>query len=235
MRIGAFEFTPGIWPTIGAAAMIALTVHLGSWQTDRGDEKQARQALLEARTREPAVVVAGPVASADAILYRRVSATGHWVAEGQIFIDNQVFEGRAGFRVITPLRIEGGKEMLLVDRGWIERTAQYPKAPRVAVPEVTALVTGVAVLPPRRYLELSNETIEGDVWQNLSIERYRSSTGRSVLPFIVVADTAAPGLIAVHERPDTGVARHREYSLTWYAFAATTLGLWLALNIRRAR
>lgn len=235
MRIGPLEFAPGLWPTIGAVALIALTASLGRWQTDRGDEKQARQALLEARVHEPPITLAGPIDSAEPILYRRVRAEGQWVPEGQIFIDNQVQEGRAGFRVITPLLLAGTRDMVLVDRGWIERTSAYPKAPRVDVPAGGAQVSGIASLPPRRYLELSSETIEGDVWQNLSIERYRSKTGRPVLPVIIVADVAAPGLTAVHEQPDAGVEKHREYALTWYALAATALVLWIALNVRRAR
>ena len=170
--------------------MIALTVWLGRWQTDRGDEKEALQALLEARVHEPALDLAGPVAPPDAIVYRRVGAAGQWVAEGQVFTDNQVHEGRAGFHVITPLRIEGTSQVVLVDRGWIERTSEYPKAPRVDVPAGSVRVAGIAALPPKRYLELSSETVEGDVWQNLSIDRYRSRTGR-VLPFLVAADPTA--------------------------------------------
>ena len=235
MRIGPLSFTPGPWPTIGAAAMIALTVWLGRWQTERGDEKEALQALLEARVHEPAIDLAGPVASPDAIVYRRVDAAGQWVAEGQVFVDNQVHEGRAGFHVITPLRIEGSSQVVLVDRGWIERTSEYPKAPHVDVPSGSVRVAGIAALPPKRYLELSSETVDGDVWQNLSLDRYRSRTGRAVLPFVVAADPTAPGLTAVRERPDTGVERHREYSLTWYSLAATTLVLWIALNIRKAK
>jgi cytochrome oxidase assembly protein ShyY1 len=37
----------------------------------------------------------------------------------------------------------------------------------------------------------------------------------------------------VTEKPDAGVAKHVEYSLTWYALAATTLALWLAMNLKR--
>ncbi len=236
MRIGPLAFTPGTWPTIGAAALIALTVWLGRWQTDRGDQKEALQAKLEARVNAPVLDLGRALPkTTDETLYRRVRAQGQWVPDGQFFVDNQVFEGRAGFHVITPLRIAGSPMMALVDRGWIERTAAYPKAPQVDVPAGDVEVSGLVVLPPKHYLELSADTVAGNVWQNLSIERYRSATGRDVLPFIVDADIAPAGLTAVRERPDTGIERHREYSLTWYSLAATTLVLWIALNLRRAR
>lgn len=234
-QIGSYRFTPRAWPTLGAAALIALTVFLGRWQTHRGDEKQALQDLLEARVREAPVVLTGAVASAEPLLFRRVRAAGEWIAEGQVFVDNQIHEGRAGFHVVTPLRLAGAKEAVLVNRGWVARNADYPRAPAVAVPAGRVEISGLASLPPRRVLELASETIAGDVWQNLSVDRYRSRTGTPVLPVVVLADNPAPGLERVREQPDTGIARHREYALTWFSLAATALALWLVLNFRKVR
>jgi surfeit locus 1 family protein len=235
VRLGAFAFSPRIGPTIGAAVAIALTLSLGRWQADRAQEKEARQALLEARMSETPVLLTGAVDSPEPLVYRHVRAAGQWVAEGQIFIDNQIVEGRAGFHVVTPLRLEGRKEAVLVNRGWVARSGDYPRAPGVAVPSGRIEVAGVATLPPKRVLELSADTISGNVWQNLSIERYRNRTGNPVLPIVILADRPARGLMAVRERPDAGIAKHREYALTWFALAATVLALWIVLNVRRAR
>ena len=233
MRIGAFTFSPGLGPTLGAAALIALTLWLGRWQVHRGDEKEARQALLEARAAEAPLALTGPVGSAEPILYRRVRASGEWLARGQVFIDNQIFEGRAGYHVMTPLQLAGKKDAVLVNRGWIARGPEYPRPPTVAVPEGPAQVSGMATLPPKRFLELAPENVQGPVRQNLSLDRYRAESGIAILPVVVLADAAAPGLSAVREKPDTGVERHREYSLTWFSLAATTLVLWLVLNVKR--
>jgi surfeit locus 1 family protein len=233
LRIGRFAFAPRLLPTLAAAAFIALTVSLARWQMHRAEEKERLQALYESRYAEAPVVLTGAVPSAEPLLYRRVRARGRWIAPAQIFIDNQVSEGRAGFHVVTPLRIAGASEAVLVNRGWIARGPEYPQAPAVAVPQGDVEVQGIAALPPRRYLELSAETQSGNVWQNLSIERYARATGIAVLPVVVLADVPAPGLSTVRERPDTGVERHREYMLTWSVLAATALVLWIALNVRR--
>ncbi len=235
MRLGAFSFTPGLWPTLGAAALVALTLSLARWQVHRGDEKQARQALLEARVREAPVVLAGSVDSAEPLLYRRVRVAGEWIASGQVFIDNQVWEGRAGFHVMTPLRLDGKGDAVLVNRGWIARGPEYPGPPAVSVPAGQVRVTGIATLPPKRYLELGADTVPGAVWQNLSLDRYRAKTGIPILPVMVLADPPSAGLARVTDRPDAGVERHREYALTWYSLAATTLVLWIVLNLKRPR
>ena len=220
--------------TIAAAAFIALTVYLGRWQVDRGDEKAARQALLESRMHEAPVRLTGAVPSAEPLLYRHVTARGEYLAERQIFIDNQIHDGRAGFHVITPLALAGGAAVL-VNRGWIARDARYPQAPEVAVPPGVVEVHGLATLPPARYLELSTDTVAGSVWQNLSIERYREHTRLAVLPVVVLLDSPSPGLAAVREKPDAGIAKHQEYALTWFSLAATALALWIVLNLRRRK
>jgi surfeit locus 1 family protein len=94
-------------------------------------------------------------------------------------------------------------------------------------------VEGLATVPPARVLELSGDTVSGAVWQNLSLARYAAHVRRDVLPVVVLAATPAPGLAAVPEAPDTGIAKHREYSLTWYSLAITLVALWLGLNLRR--
>lgn len=233
LRIGPYSFAPGLAPTLATAALVALTLALGRWQTQRGDEKQALQQLLDARIRETPVNITGSVASAEPLLYRRVRAAGEWIAGGQVFIDNQIREGRAGFHVVTPLRIAGTRDAVLVNRGWIARPNDYPKPPAAPVPAGPVEVAGVATVPPRRVLELAPGTISGNVWQNLSIERYRERTGIAALPVVILADNAPPGLAAVRERPDTGIARHREYALTWFALAATAFVLWVVLNLKR--
>ena len=235
MRIAGFDFTPSPVPTVAALALVALTVSLGRWQAERAQEKAGRQALLEARAAEAPVRLTGQVGSADALLFRHVRIEGRYAPEGQVFVDNRIHAGRAGFHVVTPLAIGGAGPRVLVVRGWVSRSAAYPAAPEVPVPDGEIVVEGLAVLPPARVLELSEETVTGNVWQNLEIARYAARTGHEVLPELVLASPPSAGLAAVVERPDAGLAKHQEYSLTWFSLAATVAALWLGLNLKRAR
>jgi len=234
IRIGGFSFEPRLVTTAAAAGFIALTLWLGNWQVNRAQEKRERQALFEARINDTPVQLTGSVA-ADSLLYRRVRASGRWIAERQFYVDNQIRGGRAGFNVITPLAISGSSIAVLVNRGWIARDAAYPRAPRVPVPEGAVDVGGLAIRPPARFLELSPQAVAGDVWQNLSIERYGAASGLTLLPVVVLQESVAPGLVAVRETPDAGIARHVEYAFTWFSLAATAFVLWVVLNVRRTR
>jgi surfeit locus 1 family protein len=235
VRAGPYAFTPRLVPTLAAAAFIALTVYLGRWQAHRAAEKLERQAEYEARMSEPPVRLAGPVEAAGPLVYRRVRAAGRWLAGRQVFVDNKVHAGKAGFEVVTPLAIAGGHEAVLVNRGWVARDAGYPRPPQVEVPTGEVTVTGLASEPPARFIELGPGAISGNVFQNLTVERYRQWSGMRVLPFVILADDPGPGLAAVTEHPDAGVEQHRQYEATWFLLAATALVMWVALNLHRPR
>jgi surfeit locus 1 family protein len=234
IRIAGFSFEPGLVTTAATAAFVALTLWLGNWQMDRAGEKRARQALFEARMHDNPLRLTGAVAAAEPLLYRHVRIAGEWIPARQFFVDNQVRDGRAGFHVITPLALADGKATVLVNRGWVERTRDYPRPPPAPAPEGRAEVGGMAMRPPARYLELGTQTVSGSVWQNLSIERYAAATGLALLPVVVLQETPPTGLAPVRETPDAGIAKHIEYAFTWFALAATALALWGALNLRRA-
>lgn len=227
-----WRFRPGLVPTVAMVALVALTLSLSRWQFNRADEKATRQALLESREREPALALTRAGGSAEALVYRHLRAEGTYDAKGQVFIDNRQHQGRAGFHVMTPLRFEGGGA-ILVNRGWVARTREYPKPPEVAVPPGPVAVAGLASTPSARFLELSAQTVTGNAWQNLSLARYRERTGIDVMPVVLLADPPAPGLARVDETPDLGIAKHHEYALTWLSLAITAIVLWVALNLRR--
>lgn len=234
IRMGKYSFAPGLVPTAAAVAMVALTLWLGNWQMNRAQEKRERQALFEARSNDTPVRLTGAVPSAEPLLFRRVRVAGTWMGDRQFYVDNRIREGRAGFHVVTPLAIEGTDAAVLVNRGWVARGPEYPRPPRIEVPSGRVEVTGLATRPPARVLELSAETVAGDVWQNLSVERFAAHARLALLPVVVLADAPAPGLAGVREAPDAGIAKHVEYAFTWFSLAATLVVLWIALNLKRA-
>ena len=228
------RFTPTWLPTLAAAGMIALTFHLGQWQQRRAAEKDALQADFDQRRALPEIVVDAAQRDAEALRYRNVRVRGTWQREGEIYLDNKFHDSAVGYQVVTPLRVAGSNAYVLVNRGWIARNAGYPKPP-LAPPPAEGDVTGIATIPSQRFLELSAASVEGTVWQNLTVDRYRSKFGLDMLPYVILAREPGAGLQPVAEQPDAGAAKHIEYMLTWYSLAATTLVLWIALNLKIRR
>jgi surfeit locus 1 family protein len=221
-------------PTLATVLVVAVCVGAGNWQQRRMHEKEALRAQFDAAMQAEPVALALLASAGDwkSLRYRPVVATGTYVARGQIFIDNKVVAGRAGFHVVTPLALTGG-EHVLVNRGWIAQGASRSSLPEAPPPSGPVSVRGRLAIPPVGYLELKSETTAGALWQNLDPARYAAATGLAVLPIIVEA-TSAPqpddGLVRDWPAPDFGIETHRIYMLQWYAFALTAVALWIWFN-----
>lgn len=235
LRLSAIRFEPSLVPTLAALCMLSLTIYLGHWQQGRAAEKQAMQIEFERRTAALPVLLGTAISDPLAFKYARAIARGEWVAGGQIFLDNKFHNEAVGFHVITPLKITGTDRYVLVNRGWVARGATYPAPPAIPVPSESVEVEGVLMLPSTRFLELAQSTVQGNVWQNLTIERYRAASKLDVLPLVLLAKTADTPLKRVVERPDARAEKHTEYMLTWYSLAATVAVLWVALNVKLER
>ena len=234
-RISVIRFTPTIVPSLAALCALCLTLYLGHWQQGRAIEKAALQVEFETRGAAQPIVLGAAISDPLASRYSRASARGEWFASGQIFLDNKFESDAVGFHVITPLKIEGTNRYLLVNRGWVARGNSYPTPPSIPVPSGLVTMDGVLMLPGTRFLELAPETIQGSVWQNLTVDRYRRESGRDVLPLVLLASNTDNLLKPVSERPDAHAEKHVEYMLTWYSLAATIVVLWVALNVRLER
>src|SRR5688500_3689176 len=101
--------------TVLVLLVAVLCIRLGFWQLDRLAQRRARNALVEQRQQGDA----GPLpADADEALYRRVTVTGEYDPEREEIDGGRAMDGRPGEHVLTPLRLDDGREVL-VNRGWV--------------------------------------------------------------------------------------------------------------------
>jgi cytochrome oxidase assembly protein ShyY1 len=85
-------------------------------------------------------------------------------------------------------------------------------------------------------LELSDQVIEGRIWQNLTIARYRAAVPLPIQPFVIQQDnTQAPedGLVRAWPSPELGIDKHYGYAFQWFALAATLLVFYVVTQFRR--
>ncbi|MGH8531730.1 MAG: SURF1 family protein [Gammaproteobacteria bacterium] len=213
----------------GAVILALLFTHAGSWQLDRARQKQNLAAAMEERARLPPLRVSGAINKDEALRYRKVVAAGEFAPHGQILIDNQVQAGRAGYHVITPLRIEGSDAVVLVNRGWIELGSDRNVLPELPLPEGRIEIRGVLDTPPGAPPITWGEEARpgshwGKRWAYLDLDYYAESTRYAVLPLIILLDSAAPyGLVRDWPKFDAKVHMHRGYAIVWFSFAVITL------------
>lgn len=233
MQIASFDFTPAWLPTFAAIVAMALTASLGRWQLDRAAEKQILQTEYEAKAKQAAAPYDSKNRSIESIRYKNISLEGKFDSQGEIFLDNKFHQDKPGYHVITPLRIADNK-IMLINRGWVARAKDYPIIPTVKTPQGSVTIEGIAVPPSGKFLELSTQTVEGKVWQNLVLSRYIEQSKLSVEPLVIQQQNdTGDGLPRVVERPDTGIAKHQGYAFQWFALCAGIFVTYIVTNSKR--
>lgn len=237
MRIAGRDFNPAVWATLATMAGVALTVALGFWQLGRANTKQALQSRIDDFARQPPLVIGATTVDIDAVLLRRVEARGRFEPRHAVFIDNRVYKHQPGYYVFMPLRIAGTEKFVLVNRGWIAADAERNRAPQVKTPEGEVVVHGTAVPPSERFLELSSKVAEGNIWQNMVLERYRQATKLDVQPVILqqIGSPSQPDDGLIRDWPPVDLKRntHLAYAVQWFALAAAIFIYYVVINVRR--
>lgn len=232
-RIAHYEFRPRLWTGVAAAGGIALTLALGQWQTGRAQYKEELQGRYDTLRLQPAISIGAlPVLAGD-VLLRRVEVRGEFAPKYTVYVDNKIHQRQPGYHVATPLLIAGSQRYVLVNRGWIA-AARDRTVPAISTPAGEQVVQGTAVAFSERYLELSTQVAEGNIWQNLVLERYRQATGLDVQPFVIQQESAAAdGLQREWQRPDLGRNTHLAYAFQWYAMSLAMLIYYLVTHVKR--
>ena len=219
-----------------AGALTAVFVSLGLWQWGKYERKTALQAELDERSRAAPVAMPARPLDAGSMRFRRVVLRGEFEPAGQILIDNRVHRERAGYHVVTPLRLADSPMRVLVNRGWVPAPADHRERPSVPAPSGAVEVFGVAVVPGTRFFSLAPPLAGWQpVWQNLDLAAYAATVDFPLQPVVVELDAASPhGFAREWPRPDERAERHRSYALQWFGFAASALGIWAWSALRRS-
>jgi cytochrome oxidase assembly protein ShyY1 len=229
------------WTVLFATlVVVAIGVAAGQWQTRRGDRKEAIEARMQQRSAEPVIELNGSAdVQADAVEFRHVRATGEFVRDWPVYLDNRPYQGRAGFYLLMPFKISGTGRAVLVARGWFPRDVHdRAKLPAIATPAGTIEVEGEARRTMGRLFQLGSPPPlrAGAIVQNAEIADVAAASRLQLLPILIAqTNDAHDGLVRDWPRPSSGVAMHRGYAMQWYGLAATALAFFVITGFRRGR
>ena len=138
----------------------------------------------------------------------------------QIYIDNVIYGGMAGYKVLTPLQIKETNELLLVDRGWIKQNEYRDNLPNINIVEEEVVVTGILELPELG-LVLSDDIVTNawpKVSQTKNLDVLANEYKQSVYPMILVADPVLKNSLEYIKIVPTNMTpvKHYGYSAQWF-------------------
>ena len=236
-----WRFVPRLWPTLATALLLSVLMSLGFWQLDRARQKRELHAEFSQRQALAPMDLntAGAIKhAAPEMLWRPVTATGTFEEQTHILLDNQVVGRSAGYFVYTPLRLTGGDEWILVNRGWLPIGDDRRFAP--VFPKTSAQVTirAIAKAPPLGGIRLRKthpEQLGPAIYrvQRLDLEQSAALMQRAVLPYVLrLTPESEHGFRTQWRIPGSGEERHLGYAFQWFALAATlaVIYVWLSFE-----
>ncbi len=240
VAIGNRVFAPRGWAALAVCVVIAAALALANWQLGRAREKQALIDAFDRGLERTAVLGGGSVESLPR--YHHLSVRGRYDPAHQVLIDNMPSStGRAGFRVLTPLRREDGGRPLLVDRGWVPLGLRREVLPEVTIDAGPRTVAGRLDQLPVPGIRVGAADTPGDTrWPRVllfpTFDDLERVLGEPVEPRILLLDADQPGGYERVWRPalEFPPERHLGYAVQWLALALAALVVFIALSLERA-
>lgn len=228
---------------LAALALGVVFITLGRWQAGKAERVAQAREHLQAANAQAALdlrsVPAAPPLAQD-LRDRQVLLRGVFEPEKTIYLDNRIENGQPGVHVLTPLRLDGGAQRVLINRGWVAWTRGQP-LPQVATPAGEQQVQGRASVPSdKRFLFISDAAeAQTSLWTRLDMARAQERLGAGLWPIVVLQQDApearvSDGLLRHWLAPEDREAMHRGYALQWYGMALA-LALFVGLAAWRAR
>ena len=210
-------------PYVIGAILVVQFLALGVWQIDRGFEKRAQQEAFSSQSGFAAWSDGMPVRS-----FQKLQATGRFDSEHQFLLENIIINSRYGYYVITPLILADDEPVLLINRGWFERTGPDVDVTKLDVPGDIVTVRGRAGSLPRAGYRMGEAIAVATDWPQRAVypvpDELAGALGREVQPFVLLLDPEESHGFFRHWVPEEmGPGRHYAYALQW-----TVMGLVLA-------
>ena len=227
-------FRPSFWPTLLTVSMLAVLIGLGTWQLQRLEWKTQLIAERDAGLAAAALPLPADDASLATLEFRKVTASGRFLHDRELYVGSRTNHGKAGYHVLTPLRSEDGT-VLLVNRGWVPLDRRDPASrPDGQVADVVTVTGILRVNAHAGWLTPENQPAD-NLWFSYDLPAMARATGQPLRPAILEADAGnIPGGLPVGGRFRAEIPnRHLEYALTWYSLAVVLVVIYIVYHRRR--
>jgi surfeit locus 1 family protein len=217
--------------TLLVLVAVGVMVRLGIWQLDRLHQRREANARIQAQIDAPALDLnqSIPINDLYDMEYRQVIVRGTYDPQNEIILRGQARDGLPGHHLLTPLRIQGSDQSVLVDRGFIPLEDEKPAArTKYAISGPVEVRGVIRRSQSNRRFGVADPTLapgetRRDAWNAVRLDRIASQSPYPLLPVYVEAqpDAAQAGPpFPQTEAPDLSEGPHMGYAIQWFSFAA---------------
>jgi len=235
-----YYFKPTLGMTLATILIMALCIRLGFWQYNKAQDTIEKQQKIDDGMTFAPVELPSIIDDEASWQYKRVSFKGSYLPEYQIILDNRVHGNKAGYEVITPVKVNNKEHYVLVNRGWIAGNPDR-SLPMIETPEDEQLFIGDLTFPLAKVFTLEStaekESAWQSLWQHIDMQRYQTLVPFHVSPYIVrlAPGEIAGGFVRDWPIPKNRITVHLGYAYQWFGFALTLFIIYIVLNIKSVK
>ena len=132
--------------TAFSCLFVAVFIFLGFWQIERAEyKKELIQDFNQEQTKSPNHL------SDSSVAWSRVYIEGSYDSSQQVLIDNQINDGKVGYKIYTPFYY-GNDQAIFVDRGWIPQGKTRDDYPEINFSSDKVRIIGSLIKPEKEVL-----------------------------------------------------------------------------------
>ncbi|MFT6067149.1 MAG: surfeit locus 1 family protein [Methylophilaceae bacterium] len=235
-----YLFKPKLFMTIATLLVMTLCIRLGFWQYDKAQERIVAQGQIDQGLEKPPVQLSAGISDNSQWRYKRVTFKGTYMPEYEILLDNRVHNTKAGYQIVTPVKVVGEEAYVMVNRGWIEGNLNR-EAPVYETPTGEYTFVGDLFFPLDKVFTLEVEHSANvpwlSLWQHINMPRYQSLVPFKVKPYMVrlAPSNAAGGFVREWPVPKNRITLHLGYAYQWFGFAFTFFVIYIVLNLKQLK
>jgi len=237
------RFRPTLWATVAVLPALALLLGLGVWQLQRLEWKTERIAEMTARMTGPPIALPDPLPQGealDALRFRRVTITGVYHHDRELYRGAQSLRNQRGAFVLTPMTLDDGRQVV-VNRGWVPLDRKDPATRPKGLVEGRVTVAAIVRFGGWRgldWLRPANDPA-ANVWLWMDLDRMAQAADLAKpVPrlYLDAVEGQHPGRYPIGGQTRVNLRnQHLSYALTWFALAGGLLAIYVLYHLRPTR
>lgn len=230
---------------VTVVATIVLMINLGLWQFDRYQERLDFNEIVSARIEaqpqdlnELLLEIETGAKTTNEAEWLNVFASGEYLDEQTVNAVNRSQGGFSGVDPLTPMRIAGGKQLVLVNRGFIAQSAQNQESAPAPVGTVEILGR-VRVSEVRKTGGLSDPS-DGVLKEVINIDLNRlgqqiQDLNTEIFIEVLKSNPADSMLLVPIADPILSSGSHLSYTAQWFIFSVFVAAGWVVVVRRKLK
>lgn len=232
------QFKQSLLATLILLLCVPIFIKLGMWQFQKAELKQSIQEKYLESKNDKLVLPTLAEVDWESWKYKKITVNGYYDTQYEIFLDNQVEQQRIGYHVITPLKLKGRDDYVLVNRGWVAADNNRKILPKIKTPVNFVDVTGQVWIPSKKNFTLESEEAKlqwQKVWQYMDMDRYQKKIPIKLLPIVIRLDSSsqAGGFVRNWQIAPDRIVTHLGYAYQWFGFAVASILIYLYTGFKR--